>query len=627
MRPGSMKFRTGLLCGCVALWVACIPLPAANFYVDFAGGNDGNDGQSTSTPWKHAPGDPNATGTAARATLRAGDTVLFKGGVKYKGLIGLGASGSAGSRITFNGNSGWGTGKAIIDGTTDLTFTPCPDRATCDNDNWSRLYYATLPTGANHTAPLFENGDWLWFAQAPAQPDPFFYTNTDGFRALSSGIDRTSCSDASFFTQADPGYWVGVYFMAHVTGNSIGVGKISAYDPAAHKVTYSDLGAIPDVAGDWDGKYHFSVFNHVRLINAAGQYAMDESVRRIYVWPRVGTSNITIGSLPYGIDLNGQQYITIDGFIFDGQYGSTYQTGRSVRSSNSTASGGTVIQNCEMRNSELGGASGSIYVYGTAADVYVQNNHVHHIRGRGMTFVGDRIHANNNRIRYVSGTTIYFAGVTNGEINGNDIDDCKGTHSNGISVYQNSANVTVANNKILNIHNYYGPFAVTHEASKDLTFYNNIVDGKFYSWGPVAGCNFLRMYNNVVTGLSYVSSPTNCAEITWKNNITAGIDKSSATVHSNNVYVGLFWNQSSGYGWTLGAGELVEFNLAKVFVDAAGHNFRLAAGSPALGAGVDLGSLLPADIDGVVRGSRWDIGAYQSGGSTLGSPKNLRVFP
>jgi len=49
--------------------------------------NDTNDGLSAATAWKHAPGDPNATVNPVSVNLLPGDTVLFKGGVKYRGGI------------------------------------------------------------------------------------------------------------------------------------------------------------------------------------------------------------------------------------------------------------------------------------------------------------------------------------------------------------------------------------------------------------------------------------------------------------------------------------------------------------------------------------------------------------
>jgi hypothetical protein len=93
-------------------------IQAATYYVDFNTGSDANNGTTTGTPWKRAPGDTNASGNAASATLSAGDRVRFKGGVEYFGWLSLNWSGSSGNHITYIGNAAgdWGTGSAFISG-------------------------------------------------------------------------------------------------------------------------------------------------------------------------------------------------------------------------------------------------------------------------------------------------------------------------------------------------------------------------------------------------------------------------------------------------------------------------------------------------------------------------------
>jgi hypothetical protein len=92
--------------------------PTPTYYVDFAGGSDSADGRSPTTAWQHAPGDSAATAIAAGARLAAGDVVLFKGGVRYRGSIDVPSSGTATAPIVYDGNSAgsWGSGPAIIDG-------------------------------------------------------------------------------------------------------------------------------------------------------------------------------------------------------------------------------------------------------------------------------------------------------------------------------------------------------------------------------------------------------------------------------------------------------------------------------------------------------------------------------
>jgi len=90
------------------------------WYVDYENGDDNAAGTSEGTAWKHVPGDDNAVGNPALATLQAGDTVKFKGGVIYNGRIDADWSGTAGNEIIYiSGHLGatpWGTGRAVIDG-------------------------------------------------------------------------------------------------------------------------------------------------------------------------------------------------------------------------------------------------------------------------------------------------------------------------------------------------------------------------------------------------------------------------------------------------------------------------------------------------------------------------------
>ena len=73
-----------------------------NYYIDYENGNDSNNGLSMATPWKHCPGDSNATGNSVSTILQAGNNVYFKKGVIYRG-----------GEITVNGE-----GSIITDGET-----------------------------------------------------------------------------------------------------------------------------------------------------------------------------------------------------------------------------------------------------------------------------------------------------------------------------------------------------------------------------------------------------------------------------------------------------------------------------------------------------------------------------
>jgi len=91
---------------------------AGAYYVDFANGDDSQNGLTPTQCFKHCPGDSNAVSAALRTRPQAGDTLFFRGGVVYHGTISIPWSGKKNKPIMYDGNSNaqWGWDKAIIDG-------------------------------------------------------------------------------------------------------------------------------------------------------------------------------------------------------------------------------------------------------------------------------------------------------------------------------------------------------------------------------------------------------------------------------------------------------------------------------------------------------------------------------
>jgi parallel beta-helix repeat protein len=108
-----------LICGAGVILFFQLAHGATVYYVDYANGSDSNNGKSSDSPFKHCPGDPNATSRTRFTRLSAGDTVILKGGVVYKSTIHVKWSGkSENIPIKYDGNSSgtYGKGKAVIDG-------------------------------------------------------------------------------------------------------------------------------------------------------------------------------------------------------------------------------------------------------------------------------------------------------------------------------------------------------------------------------------------------------------------------------------------------------------------------------------------------------------------------------
>src|SRR4030095_14190568 len=106
----------------------------------------------------------------------------------------------------------------------------------------------------------------------------------------------------------------------------------------------------------------------------------------------------------------------------------------------------------------------------------------------------------------------------------------------------------------------------------------------------------------------------------------------SSTTTRNNICYGNGSNSiSNGGSGTTSSNNLLGTN--PLFVNAGASDFPLQAGSPAIGAGVNLSGIFAVDSSGIARSSSssWDLGAYASGGSTTGggapppAPTNLRL--
>ncbi len=146
-----------------ALFVgAAIPLQAATYYVDYAGGSNQADGLSPQTAWMHSPGDKKATDKPKAVALVGGDTILFKGGVTYFGEIDMKVSGTAGNPIKLDGNSAgtFGEGRAILDGAQQITdWKPVESAdAVLGNPRWKEIMFADLDVDLSSN---FNYGDYV----------------------------------------------------------------------------------------------------------------------------------------------------------------------------------------------------------------------------------------------------------------------------------------------------------------------------------------------------------------------------------------------------------------------------------------------------------------------------------
>lgn len=615
----------------LAFLLLSLPLLGADYYVDFDSGSDANAG-TQAAPFKHCPGDANATGTAASTTLSAGDTVYFKGGVRYYGEISLSWSGASGNHITYDGNSSgsWGTGKAIMDGTEliSTSWTQCTDAADAGgNANFANIYRTTVPSGmTTGWNPIIVDGSiWTLTAQDP-NPTNFFHIDTlsPADSTAQSNVTSTSLTDTTRFTQTDSTFWDEAWIAVHGDANYVRYREITSFNTTTDTVSW-----VGGVTINYDPTSYF-VHNHPSLIDQAGEYAVNTADNRLYLWPPAGsnisTSEFRVGTRNVPFSAATANYITIKNFKSEGYFGDAGQAGYNGVFISLTIGTDIKVLDCDIKHHKSMERDRMITVLGSG-DSQFNGNTVTDIVGSVMVTSGDGVEIMNNVFNRANGTGIYFQGTQNTVVENNRLIDIIGPHANGISVYPipagaGSDNVTLRNNYFYNCSS-----PLTYQDSSNLYLYGNWVDMrnqayKVQSFGGMTG-NLYAVGNTVINQLEGKAWVGGSAENTiFTNNIVdgGGIDDGSvSSTRSNNIFTARLSWQNAGAGWPgTGSSDQVDADL---FTDPASDDWSLKAGSPAIDAGdstTGASYLSGLDYLGTSRpqNSLYDIGAeeYVSGG-------------
>ena len=592
------------------LFISCIS--ATTYYIDYETGLDSNDGLTTSSAWKHCPGDSNAIGNPASVTLQTGDDLIFKGGVRYKGEIvidGRFETGTPGSPITFKGDE-WESEKAILEGGDEITgsWTQCTSQVACaDNPNWQNIYSITYPELDDFQRGFYQNDSFLWHAQDPNPEDPFYYDEINDYNVIpysdhTINQTRTTITDYTYFNQSDSSYWDGAYVIVWRIPNVVVIRAITGFNPITNTITHEDLGG--DIYTDRDTYY--AVLNHLSLIDTPGEFFLNEAGNILYVWPHksINANNDRFSYKTRGTGIYGYY---VNDFVVEGFQIQKYTYGIRVID----AGGGIIPENITIRNNKIKNlkSNGAYALQVGGKDIIVENNSIINCqRAVGILAGGNNITVKDNYVERASRQGIWFMGARNSKLENNNVTDIKGSHANAVSLYSGCENVSVFNNKVTNSRI---PF--TFENSKNIDIFNNIFysDGTvgyiFAGWGGITGD--INIFNNIIIPSSnnhsiFISDCNILNTVIMKNNILQG---GGCGERNNNIWTGI------RSGWTPSEGEFVETNLSKIFLDPGNLDFRLKGGSPAIDNGTDLSEYFTTDIEGISRpqGSGWDIGAYE----------------
>lgn len=491
----------------VAALLAAAPAYATTYYVDYANGNDANSGKSTSSAWKHAPGDLKATSVPASVKLVGGDIVRFRAGVSYRGSIRMKASGTAAAPITYTG-MGWGSGRAIIDGADPVKSTVnCPSKSACGGaPNWASLKLVTFNKPVTDEVVLFDEKGLLYQSQYPAPADPFWDDDLASYvvtpRGQAQMIESGRLENATLAAKAAASKG-DLYLSFWIYGNLIERRKITSV--SGNSIYFTPAGLT--LYKDRDGRV--ALVGSPSTLTRKGSFALLRTDRAV-VLPHDGGGKIMVGTGRNGFDTQSLSNIVIDGFHFMRGFGQVGKPTEGVAIMNGRYTYGT---NWKISNNIFGPSllahGGGMIRLGYVDGVNITGNSFENIqRGSGVRGGSARnIIFSKNHITRVGRTGFYLGGVENANVNNNIVHDIRGIHGNGMSFYLANKNVTVQNNCIYDSDRpitYNGTNQGAASVVNNLVIRNNILVGSkdavaaINSWGANAR-NVQIIYNTLLS--------------------------------------------------------------------------------------------------------------------------------
>ena len=644
-------------------------LPAATYYVDFDGGSDENAGTSPEAAFKHCPGEfmggSRADGTSAKpgdedksgeandekadsgaamaahantgesvaggkakaTKLQPGDTVIFKGGVYYRGMVRNSSSGGEGKPIVFDGNTAgnFGTGRAIIEGGEFITgWKPCagPDDAQ-GNPEWKHLWYTDeVPANADpYLINPCQGAQMFYIAVFPCT-DALAVWNDVALAMKPAELPNTSNkAEHSFadpyFSQTSADAWNGAFIGLRAGANRFYMSPITKFEPEAHRIYYKGITAryYPQLDA-----HRFTMLNAPAILTRPGQYVLyskgGEKGKRLYCWPwdeKTFPENTRISTRSSGVVFQNCSQVVLRGFLIENQAGK--DAVHPAPGVFCTKVENLVIEDNQLRHQRpsMNTRAASVGI-SECRNVTVRKNEMRDTLTIGMLLSKcEGVLFEDNTFDSVLDTSVDF--YTNKDVRclRNRVSGRSGLHANGLTFYIDNENVLVEGNIVA----HEIPF--TMWGAVNVRVVNNLFDGigrghgmALWAGRPIQ--NLVIEHNTIVNTFKGdpkqggIYSGNKGTEWVIRNNIidgACGNIPAQTGILSHNLFlqtVSLKPNQ-------LGDGGVLEEDLKKVFVDPEKGDYHLANGSPAKGMGI--APSVEKDLDGKPRpADRVDVGAY-----------------
>jgi len=340
-------------------------------YIDFIDGNDNNNGQSTSTAWKHHPWDAAATGTALATS--GIQTYIFKRGVIYRGALTAKESGAVGNPIRLTSDPAWGTGEAAIYGSVQQTGGWIKGSTTVSPNipNGNLVWYKTVSGLENQTKVVCEvtatGINRVRLARTPNfedttnEPMQKWWTVTS--KSGSTFTDTKNLTlPANYFTGGDVWATEGDNAIVMCT---LWKQSINSYNAATKSITVSDR----DFAGK-NGRYYTE--NTPYMLDVPGEYYYDGS--RVFIRLEgdkdPNSTIVEIASKSTLITISAKNNIEISGLTFGfTTYNSVRYGEEGIPAIKMASCSNMVVKNCKFQY-----LNGGIVASGAGSNIVVSDN-------------------------------------------------------------------------------------------------------------------------------------------------------------------------------------------------------------------------------------------------------------
>lgn len=444
---------------------------ARTFYVDFDHGSDQASGTSEAQAWRRAPGDPQAEGAPAHTRLGAGDTVLFRGGVTYRGAIVARASGEAGQPITYRG-TGFGQGMAVFSGR-DLvraTVKPCASAPACASlPDQKGLEVIELQNPIGPSDQIVLDGRMLELAQAPQLSDPFWYDDLKLYQTVPLHDLSSAGGDwklRSGFTVRTLGKQPVDDLVVHLWGipNAVTSVPVTAYDPASGELSFT----VKDYKPYQDRDSKFALVNHPALIRRPWQYATIDHGGALIVQASLPPGPVTLEISQRGLafDAGDKKHIAVEGFEITGFSGGATQWGHGSALRAQHGAEDIALRKSYIHDLTSWAGAGVVQANGVTG-LYITDNRFVRLWRADAVLIGGQsrdVRVRRNLFDHIGRTGIAVFGADRVWIDHNRLTGLSAHHGNGISIYLDNHDVLVSNNLV-------------QEATRALTFHGKTTGG------------------------------------------------------------------------------------------------------------------------------------------------------